>query len=157
MGTSLLVWAQVGKPILTFFRLGIGSSVEPWSWMISITSGIEKSPIRAGTSMTPSTRPVISKVNRGMPRSGSIPIVAISIPRNPAMYPLTIIFSLSEAMIVIPKMARRKYSGGPNIRETRARGGAKSCRTITPRMPPQKEDITDSRSASAARPCLAIG
>ena len=68
-----------------------------------------------------------------------------------------IIFSLSEAMMVIPKMARMKYSGGPNIRETRASGGAKSCSTITPRMPPQKEATTDSRSASAARPCLAMG
>ena len=53
--------------------------------MISITSGIEKSPIRAGTSMTPSTRPVMPKVKRGMPSSGSIPIVPISMPRKPEM------------------------------------------------------------------------
>ena len=151
------VCAQVGKPILMFLRLGIISSRLPCIWMISITSGIEKSPISAGTSMTPSIRPVMPKVKRGTPSSGSIPMVPMSMPRNPEMYPLTIIFSLSEAMMVIPKMASTKYSGGPNISDTRASGGAKSCSTITPRMPPTNDETTDSRSASAARPCLAIG
>lgn len=50
---------------------------------------------------------------------------------------------------------RAKYSGGPNLRATEARAGAKRVSPTRPRVPATKEEIAEMPRAEPAFPCFA--
>ena len=91
-----------------------------------------------------------------MPVVGSIPIVPRKIPKAPEMSPLTIESPTREMTRVMPSAIREKYSGGPKRMAKAARGGARSIRPMTLRVPAIKEPIADIPNAAPALPCWPI-
>ena len=72
-------------------------------------------------------------------------------------YGTTQIVVESEEMMVRPKMAVQKNSGGPKRSDHVARGRAKAMRMIVPMMPPMPDANDAVYRASSPRPFLAIG
>ena len=54
-------------------------------------------------------------------------------------------------MIVNPKAASQKYSGGPKLRDARARGGEKKIKKATPTKPPKTEAMVAVMDALPTR------
>ena len=65
--------------------------------------------------------------------------------------------SASETMPTKPRMASRKYSGGPNLSAKIASRGAVNKRTVVEKTPPVKLEITDTLSAKPPLPCWVKG
>jgi hypothetical protein len=62
----------------------------------------------------------------------------------------------TAAIAVKPNMAVTKYSAGPNISETSAKGGAKNKSTKPLIIPPTTDAKVEIRMASIARPLFVI-
>ena len=96
------------------------------------------------------------KVNRGAPRTGSMPTMAISRPSTAMARPAS---SERPARLVTrpsPTSMRAKNSGGPKLSATRASGGATTTRAMVAVMPPTNDPMAAMPSAVPPRPCLAI-
>jgi hypothetical protein len=63
----------------------------------------------------------------------------------------------TAAIMVRPKAASQKYSGGPKLREARARGGERKIRKATPTTPPNTEERVAVTIARYASPFRAMG
>ena len=96
------------------------------------------------------------KVNRGAPRTGSMPTMAISNPSTAMARPAA---NERPARLVTrpsPTSIRAKNSGGPKLNATRASGGATTTSATVATMPPTNDPIAAMPSAVPPRPCLAI-
>jgi hypothetical protein len=60
-------------------------------------------------------------------------------------------------IIVKPKIASQKYSGGPNFKEIMARKGASVIKTIDPKKEPKDEEKAPATSACCAIPFFVNG
>ena len=96
------------------------------------------------------------KVKRGAPRTGSMPIMAISSPSTAMASPASSERPARPVTRQRPTSISAKNSGGPKLKATRASGGATTTRAMVATMPPTNEPIAAMPSAVPPRPCLAI-
>ncbi len=96
------------------------------------------------------------KVNRGMPVMVSSPIVPRMIPTPAVIRALAMDFWARYVSTTKPRIIREKYSGGPKRKATETRGGARSIRPMTPKVPAIKDPKAAMPRAGPARPCRAI-
>ncbi len=80
----------------------------------------------------------------------------ISRPKRPEISPLVTDPNVTDAIAVSPRRAVRKYSAGPNHKDTCARGLDRNNRTKPLMMPPMTEAKVDILMASTARPRVVI-
>ena len=59
--------------------------------------------------------------------------------------------------MVKPKIAKEKYSAGPNFKAALASGPEKKTRMSAPKKPPTVEAMTEAPSALPGLPCLVKG
>ena len=85
-----------------------------------------------------------------------MPTVLRSNPKSPDINPLVTEPNVTDAMAVRPRRAVRKYSAGPNQRETCANGFERNNKTRPLIIPPITEAKGDILIASTARPRLVI-
>jgi hypothetical protein len=118
---------------------------------------MQKKPINAGMREIPFCSATVPKLYRTEPSIGAIPIVAMRRPIPPPTSPFRVERGDTAAMIVSPKAASQKYSGGPKLRLARARGGERKMRKATPMMPPKTEAMVAVTIARYASPFWAMG
>ena len=117
----------------------------------------ENSPMSAGMNDTPSNSSMKPPEKRMYPSIGSVPTSATSSPRQPEISPLSRLPDVSVTMLDRPRIASRKYSGGPNSSATRARGGATNSSASVEMMPPQKLATVATAMALPPSPFRVIG
>ena len=116
-----------------------------------------KTPISTGRSLSPLLSMYQSKVSLGWPAEGSTPGMETSMPRSPAISPLTRLPWLTEAISTMAIKISVKYSNGPNRVAQIESGLASTRRKIQEMMPPANEAAMPSPSARPGRPERAIG
>ena len=128
---------------LTAIILGF-QSISTASLMIWLMA---KAPIRTGSSFNPASRSWKPKVRRIWPSDGSMPGMAKTMPRQPAIRPLIIEPWASEASITSAIKTMVKYSQGPNRRASLASGGLRPAMKHHEIRPPTKDDVMPRPSA----------
>jgi len=127
------------------------------SSMVSRISPMPKRPITATMKSNPFMRSVKPKVSRSAP-------VTMSSPTEARMKPIRIetsdLSGLPPPRPINDEKVRSwmaKNSGGPNLRATSARMGAKSVIRITEKSAPTKDEVKAAVSAGPPSPRRAIG
>ena len=92
-----------------------------------------------------------------MADTGSMPIVAMSMPNAAAMRPRRIELLPRPAMIVMATQMRAKISGGPMYRATTASGAATRTRTRVEKASPVTEAYKAMRNAFSPFPFFVRG
>ena len=96
------------------------------------------------------------KVNRYCPLMASIPTPPRVNPTAAIIRALSMEPLLKKVRTMIPTIIRAKYSGGPNLRATRAKGGPTSVRAMTENVPAINEPKAAIPRAGPALPLRAI-
>ncbi len=140
-----------GKSILPF-KLLIASltnfvSASLTSSAIIITCEMEKRPIKTGIEANPPIRLTLPNVYLGNPICSSIPIQLIHNPIAAESNPLETPPVQRLPITVSPNIATKKYSAGPNINESLAKGGAINNSIIPLANPPRPEQIVETPKA----------
>jgi hypothetical protein len=95
-------------------------------------------------------------VNRGAPRTGSIPTIATRRPSTAIITPIASDWPARPVIKASPTSISAKNSGGPKVSARRASGGATRISASVAAMPPMNEPIAAMPSAVPPRPCFAI-
>jgi hypothetical protein len=109
-----------------------------------------------GTIPTPSYNSKIPNVNLSVPVKTSCPIDDRRKPKALTISALIMDPLVKKISIVIPKIIREKYSGGPNFKAKFTRGGAMKVSPTTPKVPAMKDPKAAIPSAGPALPWSAI-
>src|SRR3546814_6703214 len=131
---------------LTFVRSGgaVRSTLSCSTWPRA------KTPSRTGRIWKPAFMSLLPKVRRGTPEAASMPGREASIPRKPAISPLSSEPWLTAAISTRAIIIKVKNSQGPKLTDQRARGGESSSRNseeLTP--PPSEEPLPRARRSEA--------
>ena len=115
------------------------------------------SPITATRKLMPRSNSLVPKVMRNWPDTVSMPTPARSRPRLMEM--MVLCFSSRPRPTNEQKVRKytAKNSGGPNRNAKAAMPGARNVMSSTATSEPMKDDVNAAVSASAARPCCAMG
>ncbi len=120
------------------------------------TSAMPNNPMTVGTRVTPSNKAWRLKVNRYCPLMASIPAPPSVNPTAAIIKAFSMDPLLRKVRTIIPTSISAKYSGGPNLRATRARGGPTRVRAMTENVPAINEPKAAIPSAGPALPLSAI-
>ncbi len=123
----------------------------------SMISGMANSPIPTGTRLSPFIRYGMSKPNLMAPVLGSIPMVAINKPVQPAIKPRVRDSPLRAAIKLMPSSASIKNSGEPRDSTSGVTMGIEAARTKAPTTAPIRELNRAAPRARPASPFLAMG
>jgi hypothetical protein len=146
--------ASVGRR--SRIRTRIISPTPSFSTALSMTSAIPKSPMATGRNSTPCPSSLMPKVNRGVAKRRSVPIVASARPRRSMRRFLTSEPPLSRTRKMRPTAPMAKNSGGPNFRAASARSEAANMRPMIERVPATKDPTAEMVRAAPPRPFRAI-
>ena len=124
---------------------------------IANASEIANSPISAGISGTPSYSSSSPKVARGVPNTGSTPMVPIIRPKNPAMMPLSMSCAAMAAISVRPNTITTTISTLRKYSPILARNGNVAMVSAVVISPPNADAEKHSTSACCAWPFFVIG
>ena len=106
----------------------------------------------------PCRNPEMSKkTSLGSPEMPSKPTVASTSPRQIDRIVFGMSSPPSPTKVANASSISAKISGGPNERATFARSGANPVNSRFATVPPTKEAMAATTSASRARPCIASG
>ena len=102
-----------------------------------------KRPIKIGIKEIPPERYKVPKVNLSIPLIASNPIVAINKPIKQPIIPFKIEPLETEVIMLIPKMAKAKYSGLLNCKAILASIGANNTKQKVEKTPPNNDAVVD--------------
>ena len=122
----------------------------------TIISPIPNTPIATVTKPTPSINSRIPKVYRWAPEFTSVPMTPRIRPRTIMPMALSSEPRARTTEQTRPSTMREKYSAGPNLRATLARGGANRTMTKVVKVPAKNEPMAEVARATPARPWSAI-
>ena len=107
-------------PKASALPLSVPTTERAWAGFAAIlkTSGMQKKPMSTETSSMPPCRSVSPMVKRMSPPMGAMPTVLSIMPMSPPAKPLISDCVDRDVMMVIPKTAVQKNSGGPKRSET---------------------------------------
>ena len=104
----------------------------------------------------PSESSGTSKEKRATPEFTSVPIMPSSRPSTTMASAFQMEPLASTTAAIRPSTISAKYSAGPNLKATSARGGAKAASRKVATVPAKKEPMAAMDRAAPARPRLAI-
>ena len=102
-------------------------------------SGIANSPMTSGMKLRPAIRLTLSNVNRPVPKTRSMPTVAMSKPRQAERSPLMRESPARPATMVSEKQISEKNSGGPKRKAKLAMAPVKKIRAQLETMSAKQE------------------
>src|SRR5919106_139214 len=120
-------------------------------------SPIPNMPMQTVTKLKPLKREIESKVSLGVPVTMSRPTDARRHPRRADIRFFVADPPPRPTKVLNARSMTAKYSGGPNLRASSARGGAKKLKRIIETSEEKKPPIKATDSAYPALPCLASG
>src|SRR6476620_7348921 len=127
------------------------------SSMVSRISLMPNRPMTATRKLTPRSNSAEPKVMRRLPETVSMPMPASS---KPSDLEITVLCLASRPSPTKEQKVSRytaKNSGGPNFSAKEEIIGARKVMSSTATSEPMKDEVKAAVSASAARPCCAIG
>src|SRR5438309_2598011 len=127
------------------------------SSMVRRISLMPNRPITATRKLTPRRSSAEPKVMRNWPDTVSMPMPASS---RPSDIEITVLCLASRPSPTNEQKVKRytaKNSGGPNLSAKDEISGARNVISSTATNEPMKDEVNAAVSASAARPCCAIG
>src|SRR5438270_2004869 len=127
------------------------------SSMVSRISLIPNSPITATRKLMPRNNSLDPNVIRNCPDMVSMPTPASS---NPSVMEISVLCFSSRPSPTNEQNVSRytaKNSGGPNLSAKDEISGARNVISSTATNEPMKDEVNAAVSASAARPCCAMG